>query len=326
MTYKQARSRAYWYSVLSWALLGFAMFMVLIAITKAVYYSVQQPLCPNWPAFCYKARNVIKVIYGFDTVNPVRWFWPLFLDVPFELWFESLFGPAGATVIFLFGYSLYLRNKGSQIRADVIAVRRDAQRKKISETYEGRGSTTNINTQSTGPIHAGGNVNIHQEMNNAPRIKTSDKDFSKTPLGLIMISIVCDVIAIVLGPIILVAVGLAHLAKTQPSPIEAGLERRSIQPELRPSPAVDHANNQKPFAGFAIEDHMPRVFVAAQARPDMIGGAAHAGIVGQQIEGRHEPLQVGVGLRPPEPFGRVEINIAQMLVSLSGEPAFSHSG
>jgi hypothetical protein len=73
---------------------------------------------------------------------------------------------------------------------------------------------------------------------------------------------------------------------------------------------VNHADDQKPLTRLAVEDHMPCVFVAAQARPDVIGGAAHARIVGQQFEGRREPLQVAVGLRPPEPLGRVEINIA----------------
>ena len=182
--------------------------MVLVAITKAVYYSVQQTLCPDWPEFCYRVRNIIEAVYGFDTVNPVRWFWQAFPDVPFELWFKSLFGPAGATIIFLFGYSLYLQNKGSQLRADVIAVRRDAQKRRISDTYEGRGSTTETKTQSIGPIHASGNVNIHQEMNKDPRIKESGKDFSKTPFGLIIIAIVCNVIAIVIGQLILVATGL----------------------------------------------------------------------------------------------------------------------
>lgn len=210
MTYRQARSRAYWYIALSWALLILAIFMVSVAIIKAVYYSVQQSQCPNWPVFCYKIKDVIEAFYGFGIINPVRWLWQLFPDVPFELWFESFFGPAGATVIFLFGYALYLRSKGSRLRADVIAARRDAQRKSISETYEGSGSTTNTNTQSTGAINAGGNVSINQQINNDPRIKDADKEFSKNPIGLAVIGIVCNVVAIVFGQIILIVVGLTH--------------------------------------------------------------------------------------------------------------------
>ena len=129
--------------------------------------------------FCHKVRYIVETTYVFDTINPVRWFWQLFPDVPFEIWFESLFSPAEATIIFLSGYSLCLRSKGFQLRADVIAARRDAQKKKIGETCEGRGNTTDVNNQSTGSIHASGHVSIHQEMNNDLRIKNSEKDFPR---------------------------------------------------------------------------------------------------------------------------------------------------
>ena len=210
MTYRQAQSRAYWYTGLSWALLGLTFFMIVLAVIKSVYYSVQEQFCTNLQEVCYKARSIIGEIYNYGIINPVRWFWKLFPDVPFPLWFESLLSPAGATVIFLFGYSIYLGRKGYQLRTDVIAVRRDAQIRSIRDTYEGSGGSSNSSTQTTGSMYVGGDVSIHQVMNNDPRIKDADKGFFKTPLGLILTPIVCSVLSIIIGQIILNSFGLAH--------------------------------------------------------------------------------------------------------------------
>ena len=71
--------------------------------------------------------------------------------------------------------------------------RQDAEKRKLSDSYHP------TNTQTIGPIIAGGNVNIEQAISNNPQLKEWDNNFFNGPVGLTIIAGVGGLLTLVLA-------------------------------------------------------------------------------------------------------------------------------
>lgn len=89
---------------------------------------------------------------------------------------------------------------------------------------------------------------------------------------------------------------------------------------------MDNGDDQRALAGRAIEDHMPRMLMAGQASFDLVGGAAHPRMIGQQAEDVLKLVRVFVGLADAELLGGVEVDFPQVSVCLPGELVRCRSG
>lgn len=108
--------------------------------------------------------------------------------------------------------------------------------------------------------------------------------------------------------------------------LRASRSRSALGIEIGPHAAMDDGDDQHASVIRAIEDHMPRVLVPAQAQPDLVGGASHQAMVRQQVEDAFKLVRVSVGLSYAELLGGVEVDFAQVPVGLPGEPAALYSG
>jgi hypothetical protein len=194
MTYNKARFRAYTYIAAGILLFVFGLSVMITAFLKGIYFGLGD--CTNGAPICYNTKTAIEAAY--TNIFPIRWLWDILPDIPFASWYMSLLSPIGILAPFSWLFAALLLKNGRELRGFVIDAKRDAKKEGIRSTYKPR------DRQSVGTVHAGRGVIISEG------IELYDERFDKTPIGLIVIAVIGGVISIVIGQVIIVALGLSH--------------------------------------------------------------------------------------------------------------------
>lgn len=189
MTYPEAQRKAWTYIVLGYMLLALSFLTVGTAFVKGIYYG-----CSLNERFCASIKAPVNWIYG--NIFFVPWLWKWLPDAPFNMWYLSLLSSAGLCALFFFLFALFLSRSGIRLKTLLNEARWEADKRALGENYRPG------NTQTTGPINAGGNVKIEQILNNNPEIRNWNKSFSKSSIGLIVIATVGGVLTLYLGQLI----------------------------------------------------------------------------------------------------------------------------
>ena len=192
MTYPEAWRRAWTYIFLGGVLLIFSIAIVITAIVKGFYYG-----CPP-SQVCTAVKAPIDWAYGHIFFIP--WFWSWIPDAPSGEWYLSLLSSAGLCALFFLLFALFLSSNGNQLRMLLDEARWEADKRAFGESYKPG------NTQTTGPINAGGGVKIEQIINNSPEVKKWNKNFFKKPPGLIIIAVLGGVLTLYFGQVL----GFSH--------------------------------------------------------------------------------------------------------------------
>lgn len=193
MTYPEAQRKAWTYILLGYMLLALSALIIVTAIVKGIYYR-----CPAAERICVAVKTNINWAYG--NVFFVPWFWKWLPDASFNTWYLSLLSSAGLCALFFFLFAFFLSSSGSQLKRLLNEAQWEADKRALGESYKPG------NTQVTGPINAGGDVKIEQIMNSNPEIRKWNRNFFKSPIGLIIIAVFGGVLTLYFGQLL----GLSH--------------------------------------------------------------------------------------------------------------------
>jgi hypothetical protein len=153
LSVQEARQRAKTYMTIGWALSLVAMALFAAAIPHALYaWSL------SWyPGHLAKLAADLSALNDAVVALPgIGWVWSSLPDPTEDLISELLLSPVICTAVAFALVGVYLRKEAARLREAIAPYR--------EPLVAGP-------TQSIGAVHAGGNVNIHQVVNEKPRDK-----------------------------------------------------------------------------------------------------------------------------------------------------------
>ena len=194
MTYNEARIRIGVYFLLSWVLRIATGMILLTAVAKGFVVLNGTQGCGPLQAPCNSLQNGIASLI--NNIFFLAWIWLWLPDSPPQLWFLALFSSLGLCAVFFLLFTFFLDKARFNLLA---ALRRALAQERV------RHFNQKSYSQSVGALSAGRDLSIgriEQNINNDSEIRNWDSNFSKSPLGQVIIAASGGFLSFLLGKLV----------------------------------------------------------------------------------------------------------------------------